>query len=517
VKIPIPNSKFLNKIRIKTQDPKIPRKISKYFNNETMKSLSNVSVIRVFLVFLLFLRIFIYFSTKTVIKVGDIVQISGRMTQEAKIGYSTARMILNDDLLVEVPLKMVKINFKTLKWQRIRVVGKVKPQELRITNYELRIENTKKIILATRIIIFPKDNLRMVLNFFDEMRDSMKNDFYRFFPRDEAEILSGVLLGDSKNVSRELLDAFYKTGTIHLFAASGMNLIIFCGFITQIFNCLVNKRKALIFSFIGAMFYVFLSGFSASILRAFVMFAFVNLAEISGRRAKGWWSLGVAAGILIFITPNIFFDLGFQLSVLATVGVMISSNFQIQIPNFQKRRFQNSRSQDSKKNLKFEIFNLKSKSENLNMFKIAKQEREILQNVHWVFEKIGKSIWSNFLVSICCFLMTAPVILLSFGKINLISPLANIFVMWMIEWIMMLGGFLIVINWVMKPLGLLMNILVFIIYPFLFVFKRVVLEFSKLDLGVINLNYGGTTIFLLVFCLTIWIGFVLKKSTKCEH
>jgi ComEC/Rec2-related protein len=457
------------------------------------------------------------------------VQISGRMTKEAEISYSKARVVLNDAYVVEVPLKMVKISFKTLKWQRIVVVGKVGCEKLQITNYppslkasegqgELRIKNCRRIVVASVLKTLPVDNWQKVLIFFDEMRNSLKNVFYQLFPRDEAEIMSGILLGDSQNVSKELLDVFYKTGTIHLFAASGMNLILVCGFLREILNFVFKKRHALGFAMIGAVFYVFLSGFSASILRACVMFIFVNMAEMLGRRTKGFYSLGFAAGILVYVSPEMIFNLGFQLSVMSTIGVMISPWFNCSIAQLLRKMikipaFPPIRRAGAGMTKREERVILSQQWNNGTMEHLLR----LMQNVQWILKTIGQGIWSNFLVSTCCFVMTAPLIMFAFGKINLISPLVNIFVLWMIEWIMMLGGIIIVLNWVMKSLGFFVNFVVFITLPFLFVFKWVIWEFSKLDIGVINLDYGASTISFLVFCLIIWIGYLVKKSTKCER
>lgn len=135
--------------------------------------------------------------------------------------------------------------------------------------------------------------------------------------------VSGILLGDDSGFSRQWKDAFRTTGTSHLTAVSGYNVSVVFGLVENAARRLtISRRKRLILGMLAVALFVLLTGMPASVLRAAVMALAVMLAREAGRPIKPLRALLLAVIVLVALKPTLLlYDLGFQLSVLATFGL----------------------------------------------------------------------------------------------------------------------------------------------------------------------------------------------------
>lgn len=430
------------------------------------------------------------------------VQISGIIRESSKIGFKTAEINMNGKYVVNLPLEILSSQIKSLSHEKIKVVGRV----FLISKDQRIFINAKKIEFL-KMGYFEKNIFLKIIEFFESQKNDVKNSYYRLFPKDEGEILSGIILGETEGVSKDLLSAFQKTGTLHLFAASGMNLVMFCGFILVFLNLFVKKRRAILLSMAAAIFYVFLVGFSPSILRAALMFIFVNMAQVLGRPTRPFYALFVAGGVLLFATPEILTNLGFQLSVMSTLGL-------IALPEkFKMQKLKYTMTMQNEK-LDKDIKELESKG---TMSWRNGRLRRVKRGFDELIQKIWGVIRADFVTSSACFLFTFPLIVFAFGQINVMSILVNSLVIWCIDAIMLFG----VVTYIFfKLLGDALHLtrfVIFLTFPVVNLFKRVVIWFSNFDVGVTNLVYGEETITLAIFCLIIWVLFLLRRQKRCEH
>jgi competence protein ComEC len=150
-------------------------------------------------------------------------------------------------------------------------------------------------------------------------------------PGDLGGLAIGILLGGSSLLSQQLNQNFRTVGLSHIVAASGYNLVFVTGWIMALTNKIFGKRRAMLFALVGTILYMFISGLSASIIRAGIMSILSITALYFGRKSDPIWSLALAAVIMIIFDPFIISDIGFQLSVAATLGVLLSSGSEIGI------------------------------------------------------------------------------------------------------------------------------------------------------------------------------------------
>lgn len=144
--------------------------------------------------------------------------------------------------------------------------------------------------------------------------------------KDEFAVASALLLGYRSDISDELLQAYSGSGAMHVLSVSGLHVgIIFLmlNFLLELFPFF--KRKSLtktLLLLIVIWSFAFITGLSASVLRAAAMITFVIVGSNINRRTSVYNSISVSALLLLIINPYLLFDLGFQLSYLAVIAIV---------------------------------------------------------------------------------------------------------------------------------------------------------------------------------------------------
>jgi competence protein ComEC len=142
-------------------------------------------------------------------------------------------------------------------------------------------------------------------------------------PSPENSLISGILLGTKSAMSSVLRDEFIKTGTIHIVALSGYNVTILAIFIMAFFRQFFSLRNSTVLGMLGIIFFVIMTGAGSTVVRAAIMAIIVLLARIIGRQADIGRALVIAGFFMILFNPWILvFDVSFQLSFLATIGLV---------------------------------------------------------------------------------------------------------------------------------------------------------------------------------------------------
>jgi competence protein ComEC len=139
-----------------------------------------------------------------------------------------------------------------------------------------------------------------------------------------AFILS-VFFGIRSEIDEDTYKAFQNTGMLHLLAISGMNISFIGGIILNLCRLFLSKSKAFILSILFIFLYILLIFYSASGFRAFLMYFIQGIFFITGLKSLGFTIINCSAVIMILINPFCIFDMGFQLSFLATYGILLFS------------------------------------------------------------------------------------------------------------------------------------------------------------------------------------------------
>lgn len=145
----------------------------------------------------------------------------------------------------------------------------------------------------------------------------------------------GLLLGVKRALDEELETAFRKTGIIHIVVLSGYNVMLVVLFVMFILGYFLKPNWRLGFGLLAIVTFALLVGLSATVLRASIMAGILLIAEVTKRRYLALRGLFVAGFIMLVFNPLlVLYDVGFQLSFLATFGLITLSPLLEQVFKF---------------------------------------------------------------------------------------------------------------------------------------------------------------------------------------
>ncbi len=148
-------------------------------------------------------------------------------------------------------------------------------------------------------------------------------------PDPEASLLTGILLGNERGIPASVQEAFARTNTAHVIAISGFNIAIIAGYLSQAGQRLFGRRRAVYFVVAGIVAYTVLVGASPSVVRAAIMGGMGVVALHLGRQNDALNAVAVSASLMTLHNPFALWDVGFQLSFAATLGLILL------VPRFQ--------------------------------------------------------------------------------------------------------------------------------------------------------------------------------------
>lgn len=140
-------------------------------------------------------------------------------------------------------------------------------------------------------------------------------------------LVKALILGVRNDIGTEQRDAFARSGTMHVLAVSGMHVGLIYWILSKSLLWLGNRRMARwgrgILVLTCLWLFAGLAGGSPSIVRAAIMFSVFTIADSSGRPSEPLNSIGFAALVLLLWDPSMLWQLGFQLSFLAVLGIIV--------------------------------------------------------------------------------------------------------------------------------------------------------------------------------------------------
>lgn len=145
--------------------------------------------------------------------------------------------------------------------------------------------------------------------------------------KDELGIAQALLIGYTNDLDKDLVQAYSNTGVVHIIAISGMHLGLIYVLLLWIFTKmpLINKSKLvqLVLILTCLWLFAFLTGASPSVLRAAVMFTCIAIGKNMKKDVSIFTSLAASAFILLCFNPYYLWAVGFQLSYLAVIGIVV--------------------------------------------------------------------------------------------------------------------------------------------------------------------------------------------------
>jgi competence protein ComEC len=371
---------------------------------------------------LLCIRLYLFFTTQKEYKDGENISFVTNILSEPKVykSYQNFSISSPNGQVIYIKTEVYPI----FHYQdRVMVSGNPK--------YRLLNEKSRILTIDYPQISFVKNNNNVFLAVVQFIRQKIILLFQSSFPKDFSALMLGIVFGIRTNFSSEFLENLRRVGVMHVIAASGMNVTMVGGFIFYLFGIFLRRQLAIFVGIFAILFYAFLAGFEPSIIRASIMGIIAFSAQVLGRQKDSFYALVLTGFIMLFISPILLLDIGFQLSFLATLGILF-------IPKILKR--------------------------------------------------LKKPLFEDFLTTFSAQIATLPILLSAFGTYSIISILVNSLILWTIPFLMIIGAMGVIASFIFVPLG---KIILLLSYPLLYYFAWCVNIFSqiKLDLTVDNIPY----------------------------
>lgn len=343
------------------------------------------------IILLIFLR---FFGSQPVFKNGDFIRITSKVYGEPII-YDREQYLKLQGLQIYLP-KYPEISYG----DNVVVTGQVNNDKL-VDPKLVEIKSDKNSLYSFR---------QKLINFYKSS-----------LPEPYASLVAGIVIG-SKNMPESFWNRLKATGTAHVVVASGTNVTMTASFLIGLLTVFLKRRVAIWITLVGIFGYVVISGFDAPIIRAGIMGSILLLGQETGRLANTWRILIYSALIMLLIKPVWITDLGFILSFVATIFLML----------------------------------LQKKID--NRLKLIP-----------AFFREGLS------TSLAAQVGVAPIIFVTFGQFNILSPIINALVLWTIPYIMVMGALGGIVGLIVPVLG---RLILFILFPFLLWFTKILELFS---------------------------------------
>lgn len=259
------------------------------------------------------------------------------------------------------------------------------------------------------------DNVRVYLV---KMRNELVSHLQKNLPEPHASLSAGILLGVKSSVPEDFYQALVNTGTLHVIAASGYNVTIVLRVVMGLVLLWFSREVGLVLGFAAVAAYVVLAGGSPAVVRAGFMGIVAYSAYFWGRVVDAKRLLWVVSYLMVLIDPLMLVDVGFQLSVAATAGILYFE------PYLRKR--------------------VESKYVFLKTSKLG--------------EFLAESLYPTLAAS----LFTLPIILWAFGRVSWISPFANVLVLWLVPIIMFLSALVVLAGIIWSFAGRVVSLLLYV-------------------------------------------------------
>lgn len=304
------------------------------------------------------------------------------------------------------------------------------------------------------------------LNYLNLLKKHIETVHFKALNKEEAQLLGGIILGDRAiPMDKEVKQDFINSGLAHILAASGINVALLA--LAWIF---VTSRLALPYNIqifggmIIVIFYSLLTGLPPSVLRAGIMLEFILIGKLINKDANMIAIIFFVAALLLIFNPYMITDIGFQLSFITALGLIIS------VPVFQK------------------------------YIKTLHQGLAMLVLIPFIAQ-----LWAM------------PIIMFHFNNFSTYSVVANFFAMPLVA-VITYGGFISSVISIIPIIGI--NIAIFIdhlLSPVLWLLLHLAKYISNLPLSLEHFSINSVFLVVIFYFILLFILYAMWKEYKGYH
>lgn len=211
------------------------------------------------------------------------------------------------------------------KFTEIQSTGN--PNEFNYADYLNKKDVYHQAYVRDSALIFVKNEGSAFVKWLNNSRNFLINLLDKSGLKNEnLSVAKALILGEKSGLDRETMNAYSASGTMHVLAVSGLHVGIVMLLLSFILKPLKNIPKGrIIYVTLLVVFiwlYALITGLCPSVMRATFMFTFVIIGKEMERDTSVYQSIMVSAFLLVLMDPMVIFDVGFQLSYLAVIGIV---------------------------------------------------------------------------------------------------------------------------------------------------------------------------------------------------
>ena len=225
----------------------------------------------------------------------------------------------------------VKENSKLKYGDKIKVIGTFQEPSIQ-RNYGgfdykeyLKTNKIYGTIKAESIEKIGKNNSNYILKLSNNLFLKIKSNIEKIYSKEKASIMLGIMLGYTDDIEEDIKENFKISNISHVLAVSGMHIMYIVAGISFLLNDKLGKRKTKIITIIVLIIYMFITGFSPSIVRAGIMGIITLFSSIIHRKKDIPTTIAISLLIILVYNPFLITSASVLFSYLGTIGIIIFS------------------------------------------------------------------------------------------------------------------------------------------------------------------------------------------------
>ena len=213
---------------------------------------------------------------------------------------------------------------------KVKIKGELETPESFLTNigkefnYKryLANQNIYYVIQNADIQIISHGNGNVVKSILFKLKNSFTQNIEKVIVSPESNLAGGLLVGERGGFDNKMREKFIETGTIHIVALSGYNISVISDNVIIFFSLFLSSIYSTLLGFVIIILFIIMTGATGTAIRAAIMASILLLAKITGRKYLAGRALVIAALLMLAYDPRIITDMSFELSFLATGGLI---------------------------------------------------------------------------------------------------------------------------------------------------------------------------------------------------
>jgi len=348
----------------------------------------------------------------------------------------------------------------------LKIDCKLEIPENKTFDYQMYLAKERIFYLCQnpKIELLSRENGNFAYHFILKIKNKLQVNINALIPAPQSGLLVGLLLGGDDQLSKDVQANFSQTGMTHIVAVSGYNVTIIAEYLI-LFAIFIGfwRQQSFWFALVGIVIFVVMIGMPSSAVRAGIMGVLLIWAMKNGRLANSTNAIIFAGAVMLLLNPLLLrYDIGFQLSFLATLGIVYFSPFL---------------------------------------------------NTNLINKNKTFGLWEILVLTLSAQLFVLPIIFYNFKTLSIVSPLANLLVLPIIPLTMLLGFLMLVFKFIFPPLGMVFAWLTFLPLKYEVEMINFLANLKYASVKIENFPWWGVVVW---YIILVVIVFFLKKNAKSK-